>query len=1295
MKGTFQRCWRYFLWSLASVLTLFAILVTSFRVLLPHLDYFQSDISQWINRATGLEFHATHVSGYWDNLHPYLSLQGLSAKLPDGSKVKLSADEIDVEIDFWQSLFKLQPIVADLRVNGLNLDIHTINLNAPSAASTKEKPSEDQSFLKTIDQLLLRQLDSFSLKNSTVYYQSLDGGTRKLDIDTLSWKNQGRRHRFQGLVSIADAKINSLHVNANFVDHGSLNNVSGEFYVSVHNVLVAPWLTKHLKLETGIEKGQVSFKSWLTLKNSQPVEALIKLEPSELVWKGAKKHKLSIKSGVFNLSPEGEGWKVVGQSLDIKTDNKKWPNLEVAFDWHPSQWRLNISQLDISAVTPLFKLVSGFKSTNQLLDKLNPGGQLQDIRVSMGHSIQSLQYSASLTNGSMSQWYLLPETHHLEATVAGNAQKAVVLANLENDELPYGDVFQAPLNIKNGQVKIVWQKDSDGWSLWSNDVKVKTPDMSVVGEFKLDMPNEQSPLLSFYAEASLKNAGETWRYLPTLALGQSLTDYLSAAIQGGKVNDAQLLWYGRLSDFPYTKHNGIFQASVKLQDGKFAFDTKWPAINDLQLNLSFQNDAMYLDATHADLNGVKALSIKGGIAHLTADGHLKLKAKVEGPGSAVRDYMTATPLVDSVGAALTTIQINGPVKSDFQLDIPLNGNTPHVRGYADLDNNLVHVKTPAMDLTSVTGRINFDGDVVNSKLLTGKLLGQPIKLNFSGENGSKAYDVKIHLDGDWQVKPLEPYVGKRCISRLSGSAPWSTQVDIQLKDTGFTYQVNGVADLKTVTSKYPYPLTKASGVEEKAKLQVSGNQESISARLAIPNLKYQTEIDIRKDVPVLKANYVVVGNGNFKVSPVVGNSVVVRTDKFNLDKWNEILFPSTSASAQSAKKSTSTMGSIEIPTPQKITLDVPNLIFATLDWHDVKFNAKRKALGWYMSLNSLEAEGEANYIDPYDLTVSLDRLQIYVPSLDESEKKQKKSLFEAASHQEQHVISSFDREFHKAVPNITLAIKDFWFQGYRVGQLHLNLLRKNDKLEWTKLSVSSGTNHVDATGYWLLNGDTSKTKFDITVKGKNNSDLMQRFGITSGIQKAPFDITSTLEWDGAPWSMQLDTLNGTVHTKLGKGVIPNVSGAANLLGLFSLDSIIRKMQLDFSGIFDKGMAFNSITGSGTIKDGVFVTNDIKMDAIAGLMKIKGVANLNTQMVDAEVNFTPDMTSGIPVLSAFAVTPVTALYVLAVTTVISPVVEVFTQVNYEVKGPLDNPKVTEVSRSKGEFKLPEKLRDELK
>ncbi len=99
-----------------------------------------------------------------------------------------------------------------------------------------------------------------------------------------------------------------------------------------------------------------------------------------------------------------------------------------------------------------------------------------------------------------------------------------------------------------------------------------------------------------------------------------------------------------------------------------------------------------------------------------------------------------------------------------------------------------------------------------------------------------------------------------------------------------------------------------------------------------------------------------------------------------------------------------------------------------------------------------------------------------------------------------------------------------------------------------------------------------------------------------------------------------------------------------------------------------------------------------MDAVAGEMKIKGIANLNTRQVDAEVNFTPNAPpfgySG--VLTAFAVTPQTALYVLAVTTVRSPVVESLLRLITRWKA-LVPPTVSELSRSSGEFQLPENLK----
>lgn len=118
-------------------------------------------------------------------------------------------------------------------------------------------------------------------------------------------------------------------------------------------------------------------------------------------------------------------------------------------------------------------------------------------------------------------------------------------------------------------------------------------------------------------------------------------------------------------------------------------------------------------------------------------------------------------------------------------------------------------------------------------------------------------------------------------------------VDIQLNDVGFTYQLDTSADLKMVSSHYPYPLNKELYQSGKASMQASGNQESITARLQLPGLKYQTEIDIRPETPVLKATNLILGKGSFKISPVAGHQAQIRTDKFDIDQWAELLSRST------------------------------------------------------------------------------------------------------------------------------------------------------------------------------------------------------------------------------------------------------------------------------------------------------------------------------------------------------------------------------------------------------------------
>ncbi len=1300
MSSTFTRLGRFILWLIVSLFVLLAITVTALRILLPEMNRFQGEIQRWATEQSNVNISISDVRGFWKNTHPSLALTAVRAELPDTSNIQISTQQIDVEFDLIESILKRQPVIADMNIHGMKLDISAIDWNRidhsdPSHSESdndNEQTDGEGQVIQQLDNLFLRQLDNFSLTDSSIIYQTMVGDIRQLDIRKLHWKNQGSHHFADGEVSLADANINSLLVSADFEDHGSLREISGDFYASADSIEVTPWLTRYLKEETGISQGKISFNSWITLEHNQPVDGYIEFKPSELIWqKEGKTSELLLESGIARLMPEGEGWQVNGHSLKLRTNDTPWPDLDIALDWQPDGWVLNLSQLEIQSLTPLVGLIPNAQQTKEFIDDLNPNGLLEDIRVSQTDGLDSLRYSASLSGGAIAQWELLPEVHRLQADISGSVDHAKIQATLIDDVLPYGDVFQAPLNIRHGKVDIVWQNGDDGWSLWADKVTVATPDLQALGAFRLDFPHDKSPFLSFYLEADAYNAGETWRYLPTLALGEGTTDYLSTAIQGGKVNTAKLVWYGELGSFPYRNNDGVFQAWVGLKEGLFSFDTAWPTITKLQVDLLFENESMYLDSRSATLMNVTAKRVTGRIPVLDENGHIEIEASVTADGNDVRAYMTATPLVDSVGAALNTVQVRGDVSAKFQLKVPFDTSIdPTAWGWAELSNNHVDIDAPPMALDSVSGRINFNNDVITAAGLSAVLLDQPISFDFQGESTAQGYAVNLDIVGDWDVEPLGPYVGERWLKPLSGHAPWQTNVALQLNDVGFTYQVDAMANLKMLASEYPYPLAKPTNKVGQARLQASGNQESITARLQIPHAKYQAEIDITQDAPVLTATNFVLGQGSFKISPVVGHHAQIRLDKLNLDNWIEVL--KQDLDDQSHDSSLDNMNTPEIPLPSRIELKTKELSLGGIDWHDVDFGVRRKNAGWLASVNSQEIKGQANYIEPYDLSVTLDRLHIFVPALDEESPR---PFISAHNNKDQPLISDFDRQLHKWMPDLSLVINDLWLQGYKVGKVDVELLRNGNALDWEKFEVSSGTNSINISGYWSLTDYTSHTEMNLEVQGENNSDLMERFGISSGVQKASFNMSSQLAWDGAPWSMKVNSLQGDVNMKLGKGVISDVSGAANLLGLFSLDSIIRKMKLDFSDVFDRGMAFTSIEGTGKVDKGVFVTNDITMDAVAGDMTIKGLADLNTRTVDADVSFVPDITSGIPMLTAFAVAPQTALYVLAITTVIAPVVEVFTEVNYEVKGPLESPTVKEVSRSRGEFKLPEKLREEAK
>ena len=165
MISTLTRLGRIVLWLLVSLLVLLAIAITALRVLLPEMNRFKGEIQDWVSEQSHIQFVITDVRGFWRNTHPSLALQGVQANLPDGSKIQFNTGRIDVEFDLVQTVLQREPVIANLIIHQLKLDIRSIDwtrLNqADDSASDSSESNAQSKILQRLDDLFFASARRF------------------------------------------------------------------------------------------------------------------------------------------------------------------------------------------------------------------------------------------------------------------------------------------------------------------------------------------------------------------------------------------------------------------------------------------------------------------------------------------------------------------------------------------------------------------------------------------------------------------------------------------------------------------------------------------------------------------------------------------------------------------------------------------------------------------------------------------------------------------------------------------------------------------------------------------------------------------------------------------------------------------------------------------------------------------------------------------------------------------------------------------------------------------------------
>ncbi|MDR5017952.1 AsmA2 domain-containing protein YhdP [Yersinia rochesterensis] len=1279
----------------ATIIVVVALLVSGLRMMLPLINDYRAQIVTKVQSISGIPLEVGFMQGTWETFGPTLELRDIRAQLPQAN---WQVQRVTLALDVWQSLLHWRWQFRDMTFYQLQLDLNTTLDRQQNNGSSFEA--------STLTDIFLRQLDHFDLRNSRISFLTPSGPRAELEIPQLTWLNSPSRHRAEGQISLST--INGQHgvlmVRMDLHDNqGILSN--GTVYMQADNIDLKPWISRWLHNNTGLDSAEFSLAAWLSIKSGEIYGGNVLLNQGQANWTvGGESHQLAVDNFVLEGRRHGNGWQIDAPELSLKTDGQPWPKGHLSALWLPEntqfigpdqsqELRIRATNIQLERVGPILPTLSLFtpELMNHLAD-LQPQGIVDVLALDIPiNQLPKTRFQAKWHDISWQHWDLLPGVNNFAGALSGSAEQGRLDINLKNSLLPYGNMFRAPLEVSQASGAVNWQVDDKGWELWSDKLDVRAKSLWGNGSFHYMQPNTGQPWLKILSGIRLYDATDAWRYFPVTLMGEKLADYLTEALQGGQVDNATLIYNGNPHDFPYKHKEGQFQVYVPLRNATFQFQPDWPALDNLAIDLNFLNEGLWMNAPHAMLGKVTGSNISAIIPDYLKE-KLYVDAEVAGAGHAVHDYFIDTPLKDSVAETLQELQVGGNVSGRLHLDIPLEENRiTHASGEVTLKNNSLLVKPLQSQLENISGKFRFNDGNLESDILSANWFGQPLTVDFTTKEQPKNFLVNVGLHGDWLPAKL-PGIPADVAKLLSGSANWQGKVAVQLPKQGKPdYKIDVTADLKKVSSHLPSPLDKSSGQSLPLQIQAVGGLESftLSGSAGGNNVFNSQWLIEKQQVELARAIWqtaAILKTDSKKIPPLPEDKgLVLKLPGLDGEGWLALLgseFAAVSAPLASSARPTLKGGESNIILPKRLILQTPQLLIGGQTWHELALMVEPLPAGTKVTAKGQEVDGSLLMAEFGPWHANFDYLY-YNPQW--AAGAEKTPLAQAALQEPQ---SPSKISFHDW-PALQLRCKSCWILGQNVGRVNADLTPKGNILALTNGLIEAGNGRAKVTGQWQQEGDSDKTKLNVALTGAKIDETISFFGLMTPMKDASFDINADVNWQGVPWQPQINTLNGTLKGKLGRGLLTDLGGgrAGQLLRLVSFDALLRKLQLDFSDTFSRDFAFDSIRGTANIKNGVMHTNDLVVDGLAADIAMSGNVDLAKRQIAMEAVITPEISATVGVATAFAINPVVGAAVFAASKILGPLWSKVSLIRYQITGSLDQPTIHEVLRQLKESKAP--------
>lgn len=825
-------------------------------------------------------------------------------------------------------------------------------------------------------------------------------------------------------------------------------------------------------------------------------------------------------------------------------------------------------------------------------------------------------------------------------------------------------------------------------------------DGALSGKYQMPLARQpgQSPgTVDFTGRIDRVALQDVGRYLP-LQTPDTLRRWLSGALAGGNARDVRLRLKGDLAQFPYHSRSaserprGEFSVSARIEDGILNYAPgatapdgvapQWPIIDRINGTILFDRARMEIRADSARSAGTVLSKVKAVIPELHArDTMLEVDGDAAGPLQNLVQFTLDSPVAGWIGHFTDETRASGDARLALSLKLPLARMTDaRVNGALHFANNTVTLRSLLPPLSGATGKLEFNEKGFSLQGIRATFLGGPAAVSGGTQrDGTIVVKAEGSLTADGIRKALASPRTERPLQRLSGGSRYTTTIRVRNRQPEVLVESN----LAGLGLDFPAPLRKAANETMPLRFEMVGTPSTDASllrdeiRIALGSAvsaRYERRKGTDKDAEwrVVRGGIGVNVPAPQPDSGVTANVSVARLD---IDAWRRVvssMLPEQAAQQREARQADS-YGISQYIEPEVLAARANELIIMDRKLDNVVVGASHQSDVWQANIDSDQASGYITWVES-GYSGGLGRVTARLASL---------VIPKSAAGEVTELLHGEDTT--SQMPAIDIVAENFELFGKKFGQLELAArnARGPSGREWriNRLAITNPDGEFKASGRWVRKDGENLSSLNYTLDVADAGRLLDRFGFVNLLRGGKGKMSGDVSWKGMPFSLDIPSLNGNLQLDLASGQFLKAdANAAKLLGVLSLQSLPRRLVLDFRDVFSEGFAFDGVAATATISQGVARTDNFKMRGVAATVLIDGSADVAQETQNLHVVVIPDFNVGAAsVVYGLAVNPVVGVGTfLAQLFLREPLMRAFT-FEYQVTGPWKDPVVTKMAR----------------